>query len=273
MQLPRRSYYYTPKEKLSDAALEARIGDICLELPGYGYRRVTKQLHREGCWIVNHKKVARIMRERGWSCRSTKKKWITTTNSNHGFKIYPNLIKGLKIKAVNQLWVADITYIHILVCFVYLAVILDVFSRKAVGYAISRNIDTQLTLDALRMALYNRNPPPGCIHHSDRGVQYASGDYVKELKAHDFQISMGRKANPYDNAYAESFIKTLKSEEVQLWEYRTIEDVEKRIPYFIEEVYNQKRLHSSLGYRPPCEFETMMMSTQNPCHCTLIATF
>jgi transposase InsO family protein len=255
MQLPRTSYYYTPKEKLSDAALEARIGDICLELPGYGYRRVTKQLHREGCWIVNHKKVARIMRERGWSCRSTKKKWITTTNSNHGFKIYPNLIKGLKIKAVNQLWVADITYIHILVCFVYLAVILDVFSRKAVGYALSRN------------------PPPGCIHHSDRGVQYASGDYVKELKAHDFQISMGRKANPYDNAYAESFIKTLKSEEVQLWEYRTIEDVEKRIPYFIEEVYNQKRLHSSLGYRPPCEFETMMMSTQNPCHCTLIATF
>jgi putative transposase len=122
------------------------------------------------------------------------------------------------------------------------------------------------------MAIYNRNPPPGCIHHSDRGVQYASGDYVKELNAHGFQISMGRKANPYDNAYAESFIKTLKSEEVQLWEYRTIEDVEKRIPYFIEEVYNQKRLHSSLGYRPPCEFETMMMSTQNPCHSTQITT-
>ena len=269
MQLPRRSYYYKSKEKPSDKALEARMADICLELPGYGYRRVTKQLHREG-WIVNHKKVARIMRDKGWSCRSRKKKWITTTNSNHGFKIYPSLIKGLKIKAVNQLWVADITYIHILVCFVYLAVIVDVFSRKAVGYALSTNIDTQLTLDALRMAIYNRKPPPGCIHHSDRGVQYASGDYVKELKAHDFQISMGRKANPYDNAYAESFIKTLKSEEVQLWEYRTIEDVEKRIPYFIEEVYNQKRLHSSLGYRPPCEFETMMISTPNPCHSTLI---
>jgi transposase InsO family protein len=269
MQLPPTSYYYKPKEKPSDTVLEARMADICLELPGYGYRRVTKQLHREG-WIVNHKKVARIMRDKGWSCRSRKKKWITTTNSNHGFKIYPNLMKGLKISAVNQLWVADITYIHILVCFVYLAVILDVFSRKAVGYALSRNIDTQLTLHALRMAIYNRNPPPGCIHHSDRGVQYASGDYVKELKAHDFQISMGRKANPYDNAYAESFIKTLKSEEVQLWEYRSIEDVEKRIPYFIEEVYNQKRLHSSLGYRPPCEFETMMMSTPNPCHSTLI---
>ena len=271
MQLPQRSYYYKPKAKPCDAALAARMADICLEFPGYGYRRVTKQLHREG-WIVNHKKVARIMRDKGWSCRPRKKKWITTTNSNHGFKIYPNLIKGLKIDALNQLWVANITYIHILVCFVYLAVILDIFSRKAVGYALSRNIDTRLTLDALRMAIYNRKPAPGCIHHSDRGVQYASGDYVEELKAHSFQISMGRKANPYDNAYAESFIKTLKSEEVQLWEYRTMDDVEKRIPYFIEEVYNQKRLHSSLGYRPPCEFETMMMSTQNPCHSTQITT-
>jgi len=223
MQLPQRSYYYKPKAKPSDAALAARMADLCLEFPGYGYRRVTKQLHREGC-IVNHKKVARIMRDKGWSCRPRKKKWITTTNSNHGFKIYPNLIKGLKIDALNQLWVADITYIHIL-CFVYLAVILDIFSRKAIGYALSRNIDTRLTLDALRMAIYNRKPAPGCIHHSDRGVQYASGDYVKELKAHGFQISMSRKANPYDNAYAESFIKTLKSEEVQLWEYRSVEDV------------------------------------------------
>jgi transposase InsO family protein len=271
MQLPRRSHYYKAKEKLSDEALEARIGDICLEFSGYGYRRVTKQLHREGR-IVNHKKVARIMREKGWLCRSRKKRWITTTNSKHGFETYPNLIKVLKISAINQVWVADITYIHILVCFVYLAVILDVFSRKAIGYALSRNINTALTLNALRMAIYNRQPPPGCIHHSDRGVQYASGDYVKELKAHSFQISMARKANPYDNAYAESFIKTLKSEEVQLWEYRTMEDVEKRIPYFIEDVYNQKRLHSSLGYRPPCEFETMVTLTQNSCHSTLITT-
>jgi transposase InsO family protein len=149
---------------------------------------------------------------------------------------------------------------------------MDVFSRKAIGYALSRNIDTRLTLNALRMAIYNRQPAPGCIHHSDRGVQYASCDYVKELKAHSFQISMSRKANPYDNAYAESFIKTLKSEEVQLWEYRTIEDVQKRIPYFIEDVYNQKRLHSSLGYRPPCEFEAMVSLTQNTCHSTLITT-
>ena len=162
------------------------------------------------------------------------------------------------------------TYIHILVCFIYLAVILDVFSRKAIGYAISRNLDTELTLAALRMAVVNRNPPPGCIHHSDRGVQYAAEDYVNELQFHNFQISMSRKANPLDNAYVESFIKTLKSEEVYLWEYRTIEDVQRRIPYFIEDVYNQKRLHSALGYCPPCEYETMTTSNPDPSRSTLI---
>ncbi len=148
--------------------------------------------------------------------------------------------------------------------------ILDVYSRKAIGYAISRNIDTQLTLDALRMAIVNRNPPRGCIHHSDRGVQYASADYVKELKLYGFQISMSRKGNPYDNAFAESFMKTLKSEEVHLWEYRTMEDVQKRIPYFIEDVYNHKRLHSAIGYRPPCEFEMMLELNPNPGQNTLI---
>ncbi|NIR13354.1 MAG: IS3 family transposase, partial [Desulfobacterales bacterium] len=156
-------------------------------------------------------------------------------------------------------------------CFVYLAVILDAFSRRAVGYALSKNIDAGLTLDALRMAIYARHPPFGCIHHSDRGVQYACNDYVKELKSHGFQISMSRKGNPYDNAFAESFMKTLKSEEVRLWEYRTMEDVRKRIPYFIEDVYNRKRLHSSIGYRPPCEFEAMVTLTQNPCQSALIA--
>ena len=269
MQLPRRSYYYKPKNKPSDEALISRMEDICLEFPRYGYRRVTKQLKREG-WTINHKKVARIMREKGWSCRPRKKKWICTTDSNHGFQVYPNLIKEQVISGLNQVWVADITYIHILTCFIYLSVILDVYSRKAIGYAISRNINTQLTMDAFKMAVYNRNPTPGCIHHSDRGVQYASQDYVKELKSYGFQISMSRKGNPYDNAYAESFIKTLKSEEVHLWEYRTMEDVQKRIPYFIEDVYNQKRLHSSIGYRPPCEFETMIELNQNPCHNTQI---
>jgi len=269
MNLPRRSFYHQRRDKSPDKGLETRIDDICLEFSGYGYRRVTKQLHREG-WHVNHKKVYRIMREKGWLYRPRKKQWITTTDSSHGFRIYPNLVKDIKTNAINQVWVADITYIHILVCFVYLAVILDVYSRKAIGYALSRKIDTNLTMDALRMAIHNRQPKPGCIHHSDRGVQYASADYVKELEFYGFQISMSRKGNPYDNAYAESFIKTLKSEEVQLWEYRTIEDVQKRIPYFIEDVYNQKRLHSSLGYRPPCEFEKMLTLTCNPCQDTLI---
>lgn len=147
---------------------------------------VTKQLHREG-WLVNHKKVDRIMREKGWSCRPRKKKWVTTTDSNHGFQIYPNLIKGLKISAVNQVWVADITYIHILVCFVYLSVILDVFSRKAIGYALSRNIDTELTLDALRMAIYNRQSAQGCIHHSDRGFNTPLVTMLKNLKSTVFR--------------------------------------------------------------------------------------
>ena len=167
---------------------------------------------------------------------------------------------------------ADITYIHILVCFIYLAVIMDVYSRKAICYAISRNIDTQLTLQALRMAICARNPNPGCIHHSDRGIQYASADYIKELKFHGFAISMSRKGNPYDNAFAESFIKTLKSEEVYMWEYRTIEDVQRRIPYFIEEVYNHKRLHSALGYCPPCEYE-MLMLNQDPNQTALTIDF
>ena len=235
MKLPRRTYYYKPKKKPSDKVLMARIEQICLEYPRYGYRRVTKQLQREG-WIINHKKVARIMREKGWSCRPHKRKWISTTNSNHNFRVYPNLIRDLTVDGINQVWVADITYIHLLVCFVYLAVILDVYSRKAIGYALSRNLDTQLTLSALRMAIDQRKPPPGCVHHSDRGVQYASKDYIKELEFYKFKISMSRKGNPYDNAYAESFMKTLKSEEVHLWEYRTMEDAQRRIPYFIEDV-------------------------------------
>ena len=152
----------------------------------------------------------------------------------------------------------------------YVAVILDAFSRKAIGYALSKRLDRKLALGALHMAISDRHPEPGCIHHSDRGVQYASHEYVKELTLYNFQISISRKGNPYDNAYAESFIKTLTSEEVELWEYRTMEDVQERIPSFIEDVYNQKRLHSSLDYRPPCEFEAMVLVTQNPCQRALI---
>ncbi len=180
MALPRRSYYYENQETPAEDALITRIGDICLEFSGYGYRRVTRQLHREG-WNINHKKVYRIMREKDWLCRPRKKKWVVTTDSRHGLRIYPNRVRSLRINAINQVRVADITYIHILVCFVYLAVILDVNSRKAIGNALSRKIDSNLPLQALRMAIHERQPTPGCIHHSDRGIQYASADYVKEL--------------------------------------------------------------------------------------------
>jgi transposase InsO family protein len=183
------------------------------------------------------------------------------------------LIKDLVVSGINQLWVADITYIRILTAFVYLAVILDAFSRKAIGYALSMKIDTQLTLRALKMAIAARRPGPGCIHHSDQGVQYASTDYVKELEAHSLRISMARQGNPYDNALAESFMKTLKHEEVYLWDYETFSDVQKRIPFFIEEVYNKKRLHSSIGYLPPQEFEERLFEKErNLTPCQLVTT-
>jgi len=270
MNLSRRSYYYTSEDHLGDEEVATRIGDMCLEFPCYGYCRVTRHLQREG-WKINHKKVARIMREKSWSCKPRRRKWIATTNNRHGFPVYPNLAKNLAVTNVNQLWVSDITHIRIMTCFIYLAIILDAFSRKAVGHALSRQIDTNLTLDALRMAIADRHPGPGCIHHSDRGVQYASGDYVKELNKYAFRISISRRGNPYDNAYAESFMKTLKAEEVSLWEYRTMADVLERVPFFIEDVYNRKRLHSSLGYMPPCEYEEMVSLTPNPCQDALIA--
>ena len=217
MNLPRSSYYYKPKDQEispEDQALVNRIEEITEDFPKYGYRKVTRQLHREGN-PVNHKKVHRIMREKGLLVKKSRR-FIKTTDSNHLYPVYPNLTKNLKVTNVNQVWVADITYVRIVTAFVYLAVILDLCSRKVVGYAISRNIDTALSLAALRMAIQNRNPPPGVIHHSDQGVQYAAHDYVDELKNHGFKISMSRKGNPYDNAFAESFMKTIKTEEVYL---------------------------------------------------------
>ena len=272
MNLPRSSYYYKPKrQELSpkDRAIIARIEELAEDFATYGYRKITAQLRRDGI-VVNHKKVQRLMRERGLCARKTRR-FVKTTDSNHAYPVYPNLIKNLKVTGVNQVWVADITYIRIIAAFVYLAVILDLYSRKAIGYAVSRSIDTDLSLAALQMAIATRNPRAGLIHHSDQGVQYASHDYIDVLKNHEITISMSRKGNPYENAFAESFMKTLKTEEVYLWEYRTLDDVQRRIPYFIEDVYNRKRLHSSLGYRPPCEFEEMLMLNQNPCQDTLIA--
>jgi transposase InsO family protein len=257
------SYYHQSKnDSGDDSELIARIESIIEEFPGYGYRRVTRELHRQDM-PVNHKKILRIMRQRGL-LRKTKRRWIKTTDSNHGHRIYPNLIKNLVVTGPNQVWAADITYIGIRNAFVYLAIILDLFARRAIGYALSRHIDSALCLEALSMAIVNRNPPQGVIHHSDRGVQYAAHNYIEALLQYGFLVSMSRKGNPYDNAAAESFFKTLKVEEVYLCEYRTLEDVQIRLPFFIQELYNRKRLHSSLGYRPPVEFEELFIKNQKP---------
>ena len=229
---------------------------IALEFSSYGWRRMTMELQRRG-WAVNHKRVYRLMREDNLLCLR-KGRFILTTNSNHPLCIYPNLAATMKPTGVNQLWVADITYIRLLLEFVFLAVILDAFSRRGVGWALGRTLEVELTLAALRMALQRRQPAPGLVHHFDRGVQYAAGDYIAVLKSHGIEISMSRRGNPFDNALCESFLKTLKYEEVYREDYRVFEEAEVGIEHFIEKVYNEKRLHSALGYRPPAEFEQLL---------------
>jgi putative transposase len=265
MKLASSSFYYKPRdrgaEKKAEADLRDRIEAICLDFPRYGYRRVTAALKREGK-LVNHKKVLKMMRESDLLCR-VKRRWVKTTDSKHPFRRYPNLINGMVIGRLNQVWLSDITYIRIRTGFVYLAAILDAYSRKAIGYAVSTALDTTLTLQALKMAIARRQPSPGIIHHSDQGVQYASVEYVEEIKRHGFLVSMARAGNPYENAMMESFFKTLKYEEVNLCEYETFADVVARLPYFIEEVYNHKRLHSALGYVPPNEFEEALLKQEN----------
>lgn len=253
-----RSWYYERSRKReSDAeeiALRDQIERIILEFSGYGYRRVTHALARLG-WNVNHKRVLRIMREESLLCHLKKRFVIRTTDSRHGLPVYPNRLAGVVLTAPDQAWVADLTYIRLRSAFVYLACILDAFSRRCVGWHLARDMTTQLTLAALHQAIAERQPQPGLIHHSDRGGKSASYDYVEQLEQIGAQISMSSVSNPYDNAKAESFFKTLKQEEVYLKEYESFADAEANLEEFIEQVYNTKRLHSSLGYVPPVEFE------------------
>jgi putative transposase len=237
----------------ADVELRDAIHKIALENRCYGYRRVTAALNQQD-WAVNHKRVSRLMKADNLLALR-KKRYVLTTDSHHPFAIYPNLVPRLVVNSINQLWVADITYIRLRETFLYLAVILDAHSRKAVGWELGNTLEASLAVAALQRAIADRAIEPGIVHHSDRGVQYASGDYVALLEANGFLISMSRTGNPYDNAKAESFMKTLKCEEVYLKTYRDREEVRASIAHFIEEVYNRKRLHSALGYLPPASFE------------------
>jgi putative transposase len=247
-RLPPRPPGPNPDLELRDA-----IQRIALEFPSYGWPRMTAELKRRG-WTANHKRVYRLMREDNLLCLR-KRKFVVTTDSDHGLPVYPNRTREMALTGLDQLWVADLTYIRLLTEFVYLAVILDAFSRRVIGWALDRTLEDTLTLAALRMALQRRQPTPRLVHHSDRGVQYASRDYTALLLEHGVQISMSRRGNPYDNATCESFLKTLKYEEVYRQEYRDLPEARASIQRFLEKVYNEKRLHSALGYLPPAEFE------------------
>ena len=256
-QVSRASFYRSWQQAApSEEEMEARstIQQIVLQhRRRYGYRRVTVELRRRGM-VINHKRVARIMREDnllGVQPRA----FVGTTSSDHRLEVYLNLARRLELTGVNQLWVADITYIRLRNEFVYLAVILDAYSRKVVGWALDRTLASRLAIDALTRAISQRQPPPGLVHHSDRGVQYASDDYVGILNKHQILPSMSRPANPYDNARCESFFKTLKREEIYANAYTDLDHLRDNIGEFIDRYYNSHRLHSALGYCSPEEFE------------------
>ena len=254
--ISRASYYrwrVPPPSIPVEMELRDEMQQIALEFSAYGYRRITMELNRRG-FAVNHKHVLRLMRQDNLLCLR-RKSFVVTTDSRHNLPVYPNLAASITPVRVNQLWRADITYIRLRAEFVYLAVVLDAYSRRVIGWALGRTLEAGLAVSALSMALRQRRPAPGLVHHSDRGVQYASQEYTDLLKQHGAQISMSRKGNPYDNAACESFMKTLKYEEVYRSEYRDLADAYAQIGEFLERVYNQQRLHSALGYVPPAEFE------------------
>jgi len=241
----------------ADAELRDMIEAVQAEFPFYGYRRVHEHLEKYYGLTVNKKRLQRVMQEHGLRALIWRGFKVKTTDSDHDYAYAPNLLPGLTVNEPNQVWVADITYIRILTGFVYLAALLDLFSRNVVGWAISQRIDHKLSLAALKMALKKRQPAPGCIHHSDRGVQYACNEYMDLLDDNEIAPSMSAKGYCYDNAFMESFFGTLKNEEVYLTEYETYEDVLAAVPWFIDDVYNAKRMHSSLGYCSPDEYERL----------------
>ena len=252
----RASYYRRWQQRKpteEEMAVRDRVQWLALKHRYYGYRRISRLLRREG-WVINHKRVLRLMREDNLlSLR--RRKFVVTTDSTHSWQVYPNLARTMQLSGINQLWVADITYVRLQQEFIYLAVIVDVYSRRVVGWNLSRQLDSGLAQQALDMALEQRRPAPGLVHHSDRGVQYACGEYIKRLETGGITISMSRPGNPYDNAWAESFMKTLKAEAVDGRRYRNFNDARSSIRTFIEDVYNPQRLHSALEYRSPIEFE------------------
>jgi putative transposase len=258
----RAGFYRCLQEQMpveEDMEVRSAIQQIAVEhRRRYGYRRIAAELRRRGM-LVNHKRVARIMREDNLLAVQPRA-FVVTTDSQHELEVYLNLASRMKLTGVNQLWVADITYIRLHREFVYLAVILDAYSRKVVGWQLERTLAARLPIAALEKAIAGRKPPPGLVHHSDRGVQYASGDYVRILSKHQMIPSMSRPANPYDNASCESFLKTLKREEIYANEYLDLDDLRANIEAFIEQYYNRQRLHSALGYRPPEEFEQAVES-------------
>lgn len=237
----------------ADTELRDQIQQICLNSRCYGYRRVTAALRAQGR-LVNRKRVLRLMRSDNLLCLR-KRRFVCTTDARHTYAVYPNLARDWKPTAINQLWVSDITYIRLRESFLYLAVILDAYSRRVIGWALEETLDTELTIKALQHALAERSVSSSAVHHSDRGVQYCAKEYVDLLKAHGFQISMSRTGHPYDNAVAESFMRTLKCEEVYLNSYRDREDALLRIQDFLERIYNLERLHSTLGYLAPAVYE------------------